>query len=132
MKQYRGYLLVLLVFASGTILGFSLRHFAGFHHPHHFGPPPADVILNRIKRELSLTEDQVTKARPIVEEFDSRITAVLNDGRPKMKASFEEAIEKLDKILTEDQKPELKKLKERMSRFEGPPPPPPPPQDQED
>ena len=80
----------------------------------------ADAMLERMSKELNLTDDQKTKIKPILEEQtkqmqDARQSTSTSDQdrRAKMKQIHENTMSQIRPILNSDQQ---KKLEEMMSR----------------
>ena len=100
---------------SGTGQG----HGAGEGHGRGMGMN-ADAMLERMSKELNLTDDQKTKIKPILEEQtkqmqDARQSTSTSDQdrRAKMKQIHENTMNQIRPILNSDQQ---KKLEEMMSR----------------
>ena len=100
---------------SGTGQG----HGAGEGHGRGMGMN-ADAMLERMSKELNLTDDQKTKIKPILEEQtkqmqDARQSTSTSDQdrRAKMKQIHENTMSQIRPILNSDQQ---KKLEEMMSR----------------
>src|SRR5690348_1729998 len=80
----------------------------------------ADTMLDRMSKELNLTDDQKAKIKPILEEQTKQMqdlrqntSASDQDRRAKMKQIHENTMSQVRPILTADQQ---KKLDEMMSR----------------
>ena len=100
---------------SGTGQG----HGAGEGHGRGMGMN-ADAMLERMSKELNLTDDQKTKIKPILEEQtkqmqDARQSTSTSDQdrRAKMKQIHENTMNQIRPVLNSDQQ---KKLEEMMSR----------------
>ena len=100
---------------SGTGQG----HGAGEGHGRAMGMN-ADAMLERMSKDLNLTDDQKTKIKPILEEQtkqmqDARQSTSTSDQdrRAKMKQIHENTMSQIRPILNSDQQ---KKLEEMMSR----------------
>ena len=100
---------------SGTGQG----HGAGEGHGRGMGMN-ADAMLERMSKELNLTDDQKTKIKPILEEQtkqmqDARQSTSTSDQdrRAEMKQIHENTMSQIRPILNSDQQ---KKLEEMMSR----------------
>lgn len=93
-------------------------HGGGEGHGH--GMMNADAMLDHMSKELSLTDDQKAKIKPILDEQmkqmqDARQSSSTSDQdrRAKMKQIHENTMSQIRPILTSDQQ---KKLEEMMSR----------------
>ena len=111
-------LAVLCVFISGVIVGI-VGH--DLHMKHMFdrmrhSPPgdKGDFIVNRMQKELGLTEAQVSKIRPIVKEGDRKVSELRDTFHPKMKEILDLTMEQVKKELSDEQKREFEKIHRRM------------------
>jgi periplasmic protein CpxP/Spy len=98
-------------------------HGSGEGHGRAMGMDP-DAMLEHMSKELSLTDDQKTKIKPILEdqskqmqELRQNTSASQEDRRAKMKQIHENTMSQLRPILTSDQQ---KKLDEMMSHHGEP------------
>lgn len=118
-------LAVVCVFISGVIVGIvghdlHMKHM--FDRMHHFPPgDKGDFIVNRMQKELGLTEAQVNKIRPIVKEGERKVSELRDAFHPKMKEILDLSMEQVKKELSEEQKQELEKIHRRMKE-KGPVP----------
>lgn len=95
-------------------------HGHGGGEGHGRGMMNADAMLDHMSKELSLTDDQKAKIKPILDEQmkqmqDARQSSSTSDQdrRAKMKQIHENTMSQIRPILTSDQQ---KKLEEMMSR----------------
>ena len=118
-------LAVVCVFVSGIIVGLvghdlHMKHM--FDRMHHLPPgEKGDFIVNRMQGELGLTEAQVNKIRPIIEEGERKMSELRDTFHPKMKEILDLSMEQVKKELTDEQKKELEKIHKRM-KDKGPVP----------
>jgi hypothetical protein len=95
-----------------------------------------ELIVERLDRELHFTPDQRKAVDEIVYESLKMIEEIRKRHIPEEDAVFKEGLEKIEKVLSEEQKERWSKIKNKLlrdrERFRkhhpgGPPPPPPPP-----
>lgn len=101
------------------------------------GPGMGARQLEMLTRRLSLTTDQQTQVKAILDDNQKQMEALRNDTstsreekRPKMMAIRKSSDDKIRATLTDDQKTKFDamqaEMRERMGRRgDGPPPPPP-------
>jgi Spy/CpxP family protein refolding chaperone len=93
------------------------------------GPPPhvTKFIVNRLDRQLDLTDEQRTKIEAILDRRHERIRAIMEQTHPRVRAEVEQTNAEIEAILTPEQRVKFEKLKMRlmMRRHVGPPPHPP-------
>lgn len=123
------------VFLAGTIAG----GFAGYAWGRRsfFRPPEpqsaAARILNGMKRDLALTEEQVTKVRPFVEQAGAEAESIFSSTFERTRGVMTNMNARIQEFLTPEQRVRQEKCdREREARFHkghvpGPPGPPGPP-----
>ena len=90
-------------------------------------PMTVEQRLERMKTSLTLTDDQVAKLKPILEEQKAKLDALMADEsvprdqrREKMRAIMDEYTPKIEAVLTPEQKAKFEELrKQRMQRQGG-------------
>jgi gas vesicle protein len=73
-------------------------------------------LLRHMSDELKLTTDQKVSVDEIITGMTDEISVLHNEQRPKIKNIIDTAFADIDKILTEDQKTKMERLKERMAK----------------
>lgn len=115
------------------ILGFLVGLVPGFYFTHRFPPPPPppsmdrahrdSIMLERLSNDLSLTEEQKARVKPIVNHMNERLGQQFMDAQPKIQAIFNETFAQIEKELDDAQKTRFRALRERMERHKGRRPP---------
>jgi Spy/CpxP family protein refolding chaperone len=122
----------LLVFVAGGVTGGYLAMTA---RNYFFGPGhhavSAQRMRERLKSELNLTPDQVTKISPIIDKAVGQLQEIRMDTAGRVRETFAETHRQISANLTPEQQAKYNELAERhhrmMRRFhhpEGPPPSP--------
>jgi gas vesicle protein len=125
----------LLVFVAGGLTG----GFIGAHHARNFflGPPHShglpERMRERLRRQLELTPDQVSKISPIIDQTSSKLEAIRIETAQRVRATLEESHRQIAPQLTPEQREKLEKMeqmhKKRMRHHgfpapeQGEPPP---------
>ena len=110
---------VALLFILGVLIG-SLG--TRFYFKHHYPPPPADpkakaaFIMNKLSKELDLTQDQKIRIEGIVEKMEARLHEHFLQVQPEAKKIIDDGFSQIKNKLNEDQKTKLDVLKERFER----------------
>ena len=118
----------LLVFLAGGITG----AFVGAAHARHFilrGPHRAFIkerMGERLKRELNLTPEQVTKISPMIDKASAELEAIRTETAQRVHETMTQAHREMATVLTDDQREKLKQMHRRQRRairgFHPPPP----------
>jgi Spy/CpxP family protein refolding chaperone len=86
-------------------------------------------FLNKLTRELDLTEEQRIKIGEIMDKTHEKLEELRDKHHPEFKKIREESFELMRKELNEEQKQKLdelrKKFRKRFKKGRRPPPPPP-------
>jgi Spy/CpxP family protein refolding chaperone len=88
--------------------------------PPHGAPKAADFVLKRLSRDLSLTDDQKTKVRVLLEQTDEKLQQHFMQAEPEMKKIIDDGLAKIGKELTDEQKVKLDRFKEQLERHRHP------------
>jgi Spy/CpxP family protein refolding chaperone len=105
----------LLVFVAGGIAGAALgglyaRHlFFEIHRPGSVG----DRMKERLRTELSLTPEQVTKVSPIVDKTAAQLREIRRDTGRRVHEIMTEAHKEIAANLTDEQRQKLQQIEER-------------------
>ncbi len=120
---------VALVFFLGVLAGL----LPGFYLTHRFPPPPPPphmdrtdrdaAMLERLAKDLSLTDAQKVRVGEILKQTSERLDERLRQMQPEIRKIFDEGFSEIEKDLTDAQKNTLHDLRERMERHGRPGPP---------
>jgi len=114
-----------LVFVAGGIAGAALggwytRHLLfESHRPGRVG----DRMKERLRTELRLTPEQVTKVSPIIDKTTMQLREIRRDTRRRVHAIMTEAHKEIAANLTDEQRQRLQQIEEQHRRwrhFHGP------------
>ena len=118
----------LLVFLAGGITG----AFVGAAHARHFflhGPHRGFIkerMGERLKRELNLTPEQVTKISPMIDKASADLEAIRTETAQRVHETMAQTHREMATVLTDEQREKLKQLHRRQRhgpRALHPPPP---------
>ena len=104
---------VLLVFVLGVLAG-SLG--SGYYHQYladRFRKDPAErkaFVLKKFSEKLSLTEDQQTEFKIVIDQMDQRRRVQIQQNRSEFKKIREESYERMKRILNPDQQDAFEEL----------------------
>ncbi|MEJ5299652.1 MAG: hypothetical protein WHS38_01535 [Thermodesulforhabdaceae bacterium] len=131
-------ILTLIAFICGFFWGWAWGTYYTKNKIHKiFSRKPEDrhmLIVERLDRELNFTPDQFKAVDEIVYESLKKIEEIRKRHFPEEDAVFREGLEKIEKVLTEEQKERWIKIKYKLikdrerfrkHRLESHPPPPP-------
>jgi Spy/CpxP family protein refolding chaperone len=117
-----------LVFIAGGITG----GFTGAAHARHFfqrGPHRGFIkerMGERLKRELNLTPDQVTKISPILDKASTQLESIRTETAQRVHETMAQAHREIATVLTDEQREKLKQMHRRQRRgmraIHAPPP----------
>jgi hypothetical protein len=148
MKTWKLVLGVTLVFILGVLVGLLPSFYCRHNFPPFPPPPPMDhkergaYMLERLSRDLDLTQDQRNRVKGILVQLGERLEKQFRETEPEVKKIFDESFSQVENLLDENQMKKFHALKERMERQRkergplpwakeglrsGPFPPPPPP-----
>src|SRR5256885_2225237 len=104
----------LLVFIAGGATGVFVTMAIG----HHFlSPRPTGVVAqtmkNRLRWQLRLTDDQMTKISPIVDKAATQLTEIRGDTGKRVRDVITESHREIAQYLTPDQQQRLKQMEQR-------------------
>ena len=129
MKNWKPFVGVALVFTLGVLVGLV----PGFYFMHHFPPPlppPAmdrahrdTFMLERLSKDLALTEEQKSKVAPIMKQMDERLDRHLRTVQPEVQKIFDESFAQIRAELDDAQKKRFDAFRDRMEHRKGPWPP---------
>jgi len=116
MKKWRLIAGVALVFMLGVLAGSLGTQLYQRHWSERFWKDPAarrDVFLQRLTRELQLTEPQQSEFKGIVEEVDQNLQALRSEKRTEIKRIIDESFARMKEKLSPDQQAKLEELRTR-------------------
>ena len=110
-------LYLVLLFLSGVAVGaFGLRLYTvnsvSARNPEEF----RRQYVAKLRDRLKLTDDQVSRLGPILDETRQQHRQLMEKHRPEYKAIQEEQVRKIRAILTDAQQPEYTKLLEERAK----------------
>lgn len=132
MKNWKLISGVFLVFILGILVGL----LPGFYFSHRFPPPlpprhmdsksRGSFMLERLSRDLDLTEDQKTRIGKVIMDMEEKLDQHFRSVQPEVKAILDDGFSKIETELDPLQKKKFYELKKRMEKYRkhGPPPPP--------
>jgi len=92
------------------------EHMSG--QAHHMGGPDAE--LNRLTKQLNLSDDQKNQIKPILEDRQQRMQSLRSDTslsaedrRSKMRSAMEDSNSKIRDVLNDDQKKKFDEMQQR-------------------
>lgn len=141
MKIWKVILVTLVIFGAGVMTGSLLAtrsqsasktdaSLGG--QPQREGMRPERAMrmnfVGRLKEELNLTPEQLGKIEVIVQESQKRTRDIWEQCSPQMRAEYKATKEKIEAVLTEEQKEQFKEMMKQHrprkddSESDGPPP----------
>ena len=109
----------LLVFVAGGITGafvggsYARHHFLGLHRPERIGAQ----MKERLRAELNLKPEQVTKISPIIDKTASQLRDIRRDTGQRVHQVISEAHGEMAATLTDEQRQKLQQSEERHRRW---------------
>ena len=109
----------LLVFIAGGAAGVFVTMTMGHHfmfglHQHGF---VAQTMKNRLRWQLKLTDEQMTKISPIVEKTAAQLEEIRGDTGKRVRDVIVESHREISQYLTPEQQQRLKQMEERRRRW---------------
>lgn len=83
------------------------------------GPGGPGNHLERLSRELGLTDAQKAQVQPILDAAAPQAKAIREEAHTKMKALMKDTLAKIQPLLTAEQLEDLRVHQRRMERFEA-------------
>jgi len=109
----------LLVFIAGGATGVFVT--MTIAHRFIFAPHPQGVVAqmmkNRLKWQLRLTDEQMTKISPIIEKTGGQLEEIRGDTGRRVRETIAEAHREIAPMLTPEQQQRLKQMEERRRRW---------------
>lgn len=112
-KLIVGFLLVFIAGGvTGAFFGASYAHQMFFQSPHH--GMMADRIRQRLRKELDLTPDQMTKISPIIDKEAGQLEQIRQETGQRVHGIIADAHQQIATNLTDEQRAKLKDLETRI------------------
>jgi hypothetical protein len=118
LKLTLGVILVLLVGALAGALGTKIYYQQRIERFAPVKPPHRRKIfmMKRLSDRLDLTKEQQPEIEKIVEDFQSRISAVRREYLPKIEEITDQSLRSMEEKLRPEQKKKLTKLRKRLKK----------------
>jgi GTPase SAR1 family protein len=129
MKKAKTWVIFLLVFILGGLAGslgmqwYIHEKVADFFRRGE--KARVETLLERMSRELSLTDVQQVEIKRIFQESHARIHEIKTQTNPRIRAIIEESFLRIREKLDDNQKKKLDDFHERLKKKRGRLPPPP-------
>lgn len=114
-KLIAGFLLVFIAggVTGGFIAASTIRHyFLASHHS-----IAAQRMRERLKAELNLTPEQMTKISPVIDKTAAQLEEIRRDTARRVHDTFSEAHRQIAADLTPEQRAKLEQLRQRHHRM---------------
>lgn len=111
-------LVLALTFGAGVIAGAAAHHLVS-HRDGQIPPFALQVIVNRLDRQLDLTDAQRRQVDAIVRKHHANINHAWSDVRPRVRRELEAANDEIVKVLTPAQRKKFAKMKMRLLHPSG-------------
>ena len=115
----------LLVFMAGGATGVFVT--TALAHRFIFAPHPpgvtAQMMKNRLRWQLHLSDDQMAKIAPIIDKTGTQLEQIRGDTGQRVRQTIADAHREITPLLTPEQQQRLKQMEERHRRWmhHGPP-----------
>lgn len=119
MKDWRLIVGVALVFVLGVLLGSLGTRLYHRHWSERFWQDPAArraVFLQRLTKELRLTEEQQKEFKVIIEEVDKKLGALNREKRADIRKILDEGFSRMKERLNSDQQQKLEELRAKHEK----------------
>jgi Spy/CpxP family protein refolding chaperone len=120
MNGWKPWLGIVSVFIIGAVIGGLVTATLIRHHVirvTRFGPPKfEEIVLNRMARNLDLTDEQRAAIRKIAAEYDPLFREIMTGSRDEVRRLQERFESQIKEILTPEQIVEFEKNIEHMHR----------------
>jgi Spy/CpxP family protein refolding chaperone len=108
-----------LVFVAGGLTGAfvaaaTTRNYF-FDASHH--DVAAERMRERLKRELDLTPDQLTKISPVIEKTVAQLESIRKETAHRVRETFSDAHRQIEADLTPEQKVKFERMRDRHHRM---------------
>ncbi len=122
MKKWKLAIGVVLVFILGGLVGSVGTQIYFKHWSERFWKNPSarrEAFLQRLTRELRLTEAQQKEFRAIIEEVDKKVEQFRRENRAEIRKVLDEGFNQMKQKLNPDQQLKLDELKARHEKHRG-------------
>ena len=119
MKKWKLAIGVTLVFILGGLVGSVGTQLYFKHWSERFWKDPSarrEAFVQRLTKELGLTEAQQEEFRVIIEEVDNKVVALRREKRAEIKRALDEGFNRMNEKLNPDQQQTLEELKARHEK----------------
>jgi hypothetical protein len=119
MKKWKLAIGVTLVFILGGLVGSVGTQLYFKHWSERFWKDPSarrEAFLQRLTRDLLLTEAQKKEFRVIIEEVDKKVVELRRENRAEIKRALDEGFNRMNEKLNPDQQQKLEELKARHEK----------------
>lgn len=115
-KLIAGFLLVFIAgCATGVFMTMAIgHHFMFAQHP---GGIAAQTMKNRLRWQLHLTDEQMTKISPIIDKAGAQLEQIRGDTGRHVRDVITETHREISQYLTPDQQQRLKEMEERRRQW---------------
>jgi len=115
-KLIAGFLLVFMAGgATGVFVTMTIAHrFIAAGHPHGM---VAQAMKNRLRWQLRLTDEQMAKISPIIDQTGTKLEQIRGDTGRKVRDTIAEAHREIAPLLTPEQQERLKQMEDRQGRW---------------
>jgi Spy/CpxP family protein refolding chaperone len=114
-KLIAGFLLVFIAGgATGVFVTMAMGHRFMFGPHHGFA---AQAMKNRLKWQLKLTDEQMTKISPIIEKTATELEQIRGDTGKRVRDVIVESHREIAQFLTPEQQQRLKQMEERRQHW---------------
>jgi Spy/CpxP family protein refolding chaperone len=109
----------LLVFVAGGVTGafvggsYARHHFFELHHPERIG----GRMKERLRAELNLTPEQLTKISPIIDKTTAQLRDIRRDTGQRVREIIADAHRQMGAELSDEQRQKLKQIEERHQHW---------------
>jgi Spy/CpxP family protein refolding chaperone len=109
----------ILIFVAGGATGVFVsagmaHHFMFAQHPHGF---VAKAMKNRLQWQLRLTDEQMTKIAPIIDQTGAKLEEIRGDTGRRVRETIAEAHREIRPIVTPEQQQRLQQMEERRRHW---------------
>jgi Spy/CpxP family protein refolding chaperone len=106
----------LLVFMAGGATGVFVTMAVGHRFMHHHGRVAA-AMKNRLKWQLKLTDEQMTKVSPIIEKTGAKLEQIRGETGKRVRDTIVESHREIAQYLTPEQQERLKQMEQRQRHW---------------
>ena|SRR5215471_2473933 len=109
----------LLVFMAGGATGVFMTMAIGHHFMFQQHPPgmAAQMMKNRLRWQLKLTDDQMAKISPIVEKTGAQLEQIRGETGKRVREIIGQSHREISQYLTPEQQARLKEMEQRQHRW---------------